>query len=137
MTESALWAEELDPELSQGDVFRPTWDIDLPERAGPVIVISHGCDIEKNAFPLVADVVLASGTDVSSLGHLKKHRVWHGLWLVGLPEMDAWVNLRTIRPFRRDIMQDRLKYRIASMTEDGRMALSAKLFSFVSRTVPS
>lgn len=130
-----MFATQLEAQLSAGDVFRQDWDSDRADSIGPVVVFSHDCDIDKNPAPLVAKIVADANTPSGLLGDIKRGRVWHALYLEGCAE-PGWVNLRTIQPVARDLLLGRLDRRLHSMTPDGRLALAAKFFQFLARTLP-
>ncbi len=120
--------------LSQGDVFDSGWDDDLPDPVGPLIVLSHDCEVDKSQSLLVASLVLANDTPPSLLGHIKVGRVFHAFYLHGVT--DAWVNFRTTHPINKSVLLAGLHRRRASMTSDGKDSLAAKYFSFLTRSLP-
>lgn len=136
MISDGLFAADVAQELSQGDVFHPNWDIDRAEPIGPVVVLSHDCEIDKSPTTLVAQIELPANTPDGLLGHIKSGRVWHALWL-GAPAIEGWINFRTIRPIETALLLSRTAYRVASMTVDGRDLLTARILGFLTRGLPS
>src|SRR2546430_580173 len=108
----ALCTAQLDPQLSQGDVFRPDWDDDRDPAIGSVIVISWGSDIDKSDTVLVADTTADGDTEQGLLASIRGGKVWHALYL---PEVGRWINLRTIRPLDKVPFIERLDRRLRSM----------------------
>lgn len=102
---------------------------------GPVVIFSHECDIRKSPTILVADIESDADTEPGLLGHVRSARAFHGYYLDGCRE-PGWVNLRTIRPVLRDPLVERIDRRLHSMTDQGRLALAMKTFSFMTRTLP-
>jgi hypothetical protein len=114
-------------------VFRANWDDDQPTPVGPVIVFSHGCEIDKaHDTVLVASVVSQAQTPADQWGHIITGKVAHGLWLEDCAE-PGWVNLRTLRPFPKAPLQQHLDRRLHSMTPEGRVYLAGGLFAFLTR----
>ena len=131
-----MFAPQLDPELSPGDIFGRDWDNDRAVRLGPVVVFSHGCEVDKCQTVHVASLVSDSDTDPSLLGNIRSGRVWHALYLPGCAE-PGWINLRTLRPMERQLLLERLDRRLHSMTDVGRNAIATKFFQFLTRTLPA
>lgn len=130
-----LFATTLEPELSPGDVFRRDWDNDRADPLGPIVVFNHGCDIDKCGIVLVARITSDSDTEPGLLGNIKSGRVWHAHYLNGCGE-PGWVNLRTVHPVEGKLLLLRLDRRIHSMTDDGRLMLAGRFFSYMTRTLP-
>lgn len=130
-----LLAASLEVELSPGDIYPKGWDDDRADPFGPVIVMSHGCEIDKSPVILIAALEAAATTDPGLLGYLRQGRVFHGLLLEELPEL-AWVNLRTSRYVPRDRFLELLDSRAHSMSSEGRLLLATKFFSNMMRALP-
>jgi hypothetical protein len=130
-----MFASSIEPDLSPGDIFPTGWDADRADSIGPICIFSHGCDIDKSETVLVADIVLASETAGGLLGDMKRGRVWHAFYLEGSAEA-GWVNLRTLRQVPKVQLFQNLNRRSHSMNDEGRALLNAKVFSFLSRTLP-
>jgi hypothetical protein len=129
----ALFTAQLDPQLSQGDLFRPDWDDDRDLVVGSVIVISWGSEIDKSDTILVADTTADGETEQGLLASIRGGKVWHGLYL---PEVGRWINLRTIRPLAKVPFIERLDQRSRSMTPEGRAAIAGAVFAFLTRRSP-
>lgn len=99
------------------------------------MVLSNDCDIDKSDTVLCVTVVPDEAATPSLLGDLKRGRVFHGLYLEGI-EGGGWINLRTIAPVGRSLLLENLAQRLRSMTDDGRVALAAKVFGFLTRSLP-
>jgi hypothetical protein len=98
-------------------------------------VLNNDCEIDKCETILVAQVRTTADAGGGLWGHIKSGRVWHALWLEGLmPEQ--WVNLRTIHQVPRALLLERRDKRLASMTADGKLALSQKIFQWMTHSVP-
>lgn len=130
-----LFSASIENELCPGDVFRAGWDVDQAQSLGSIVVLSHGCDIDKSDTVLVSKVVSSQDTPRDLLGNLRAGRVWHGLYLDGSSE-PGWANLRTIQPVEKAILLSRLNSRLHSMCEEGRQALAAKVYQYLTRTLP-
>lgn len=130
-----VFAGALEDALSQGDVFPPSWDQDLGGAFGGIIVISENCEIDKPGCDtvLVASLTRDHDTDPALLGGIKGGRVWWALHLTG---QGYWVSLRTIRPVLKAPLRAHLGRRALSMTDLGRMAVAAKIFSFLTMKLP-
>src|SRR2546427_757208 len=130
-----LCTAQLEPQLSQGDVFNPDWDNDrAPTSLGSVIVISWGSEIDKSDTIHVADTIAEADAEAGMLANILGGRVWNAAHFT---EIHRWVNLRTIRPVARNLFgDDRLDHRMCSMTPGGRLVLVGRIFSFLTRTLP-
>jgi hypothetical protein len=131
---AVLIASSLDPELSPGDVFPAGWDADRTD-IGPVVVCSHGCDIDKSSTVLVAEFTPADTMDPGMLGNARSRRVWH-LFYLNEPPIEGCVNFRKVFTVPKARLLERMESRDASMTDDGRMELATRFFSFLTRTLP-
>jgi hypothetical protein len=129
----ALFTAQLDPQLSQGDVFRPDWDNDRATTIGSVIVISWGSEIDKSDTILAADTPADADTDPGFLANVQGGKVWRALYL---QEIRRWIDLRTIRPVDKVPFIERLDRRLRSMTTEGRNAVSGAIFAFLTRRRP-
>lgn len=130
----ALFATQLDAQLSQGDVFGPDWDNDRAPSMGSVIVVSEGCDIENSPDTVLVAKTLPDGeTEPGLLANIRGGRVWRALHI---EELGMWVNLRTIQPAPKEHFEGRLDRRLASMTPEGRNALAGKVFAFLTHRLP-
>ncbi len=126
-----MFAESVRAQLSQGDLYLAGWT----EGADALVVLSNDCDIDKADTVLAVRVVSDNATAPSLLGDIKRGRVFHALYLEGLPD-GGWANLRTIWPISRAVLLDSLPRRSFSMSDDGRIALAAKVFGFLTRSLP-
>jgi hypothetical protein len=120
--------------LSPGDVFPADWDSDCDDPAGPIIVFSHGCDIDKPACTtlLVATLESDVSTDGWLLEKIKSHQVWHAIHLPGCA-FPSWINLRTLRQLEKARLSARIDKRIQSMSDDGCLYLAQRTFEFLTR----
>lgn len=132
-----LVANQLDPELSQGDVFPEGWDADRAAPLGSVIVLSEGCEIENAPTVLVAPLIRDHQTAEGEgfLGDVKRGRVWRAFHIAEL-EQPGWVNLRGCRFIDKELLESRLERRECSLSSLGRMALAGRVFAFLTHTLP-
>lgn len=96
-------------------------------------MLSHGCDIDKTSKVLVAHLAGVADAPDGLWGNIRAGRVWHALHI---PGTQFWVNLRDIRMVEKELLAERLDARSHGMTDDGRKALAAKVFSFLARVLP-
>ena len=129
-----LFTAQLDPQLSQGDLFAADWDNDRTPHRGSVIVLSEGCDIEHSPETVLVAVAEDEGaSDPTFVSNVKKGKVF---WAFALEGMGRWANLRTTYPESKVALQAKLSSRLCSMTENGRVALATKYFSFLTHSKP-
>ncbi len=128
-----LFTAQLDPQLSQGDVFRPDLDNDRAPALGSVIVISWGSEIDKSDTILVADTPPDGETEAGLLAQIRGGHVWRALYL---GEIGRWIDLRTIRAVEKGLFLQRLDRRLRSMTPEGRNAVAGAIFAFLTRRRP-
>jgi hypothetical protein len=126
-----LFADALRAELSQGDIYPENWT----QGESSLVVLSNDCEIDKSPIVLVVRIVADASTSPSLLGDIKRGRVFHALYLEG-NALGGWANLRTIGPTHRDPLLENIGRRAASMHEEARIAFAAKVFSFLTRTLP-
>jgi hypothetical protein len=129
-------AARLCERLSQGDIFPPQWDDDIGRIEGPIVVITHNCEIDKTTGVLVADYVLKEQADPGLWGALVKNASARG-WLIPDTAQAGYVNFRTLRALPSDLLNARLQRRMHSMTADGRDVLALKLYQFLRRHLPN
>src|SRR5574341_458304 len=130
----ALFTAQLDPQLSQGDLFRPDWDSDRAPALGSVVIISENCDVENSPDTiLVADAVADAQTEAGLLAHIRGGKVWRAFHLA---QFGRWINLRSTRPVQKQLFDGRLDARLASMTPEGQNALAGKMFSSLTHRLP-
>lgn len=130
-----LFADALDPQLSQGDIFPPDWDYDQRQRLGPLLLLSHSCEVDKSTAVLAADIVTDLQTPAGLLGDIRRGRVFHTFYLEG-STFGGWANLRTARPIDCALLRSHVARRTQPMSEEGRAALAGKFFSFLTRALP-
>jgi hypothetical protein len=128
---AGLFAESLRAQLSQGDIYPDSWIQGAPH----IVVLNNDCDIDKSDRLLAIEVIPDDLTPKGILGDIKRGRVFHALYLEGLPA-GGWANLRTITGVSRTLLLENLSQRSHSMTDEGRVVLAAKVFSFLTRSLP-
>ncbi len=129
----ALFTAQLEPQLSQGDVFRSDWDNDRNPAMGSVIVVSWGSEIDNSDTIHVADTPADADTEAGLRTQIQGGNVWRALHLA---EIQRWINLRTLRPVDKTLFIERLDRRLRSMTNEGRNAMAGALFAFLTRRRP-
>jgi hypothetical protein len=97
--------------------------------------LSHECEIDKSPATILVVGLEVEERDRGLLGNIRRGRVWHALDLEGC-SIQAWMNLRKIKTVPTQLLLDRLDRRINSMTVEGRRALAAKVFQWLTRTLP-
>ena len=129
--------------LGQGDLFR---DLDLSGTAGElldlvpngVLVLDHECQIDKPRTSGVICVGTALITDLHQgvAGHVRSGRIHHTMFLPGIiDQAEQYADLRFQFRLPKQRLEDAMAQgrRVASMTEEGRLALQESIFRYYAR----
>ena len=138
-----MFLPQLRAALSQGDVFK---DIRINEIVGgvdgavSVVLLSHDCEFEKKVeHALVVRVFSADAVQAGIWGDIRRGRVLNDVYLPKVGNRpEGFVNFRYIQrvPKADLITASDAGRRVLSMTDDGRQALVAYLYRFLTRSLP-
>lgn len=137
-----MYLEKPSAEVSQGDIFRslPLTSVQEGEgqaqvQHGPAILLTQDCEYDKpsTVSVLVAEVRLLSGIPAGSQGNVRRNRVASAFYLppqADLPE--SYVDFRTIGRVAKRLAAEQASAngRLASLTEEARLALQRQLAGF-------
>lgn len=140
-----MFAPSLTTELSQGDIVD---DIEIteafstpPSSLERVVVVTNDCDIDKRSqdILLVARVWPIDRVEEQNkglAGSIRKGRVAAAMLLGPHPDLpESFVDFRFLFRVPRDACMEAMNRgrRLASMSEDGRLAVLARLYSYFAR----
>ena len=129
--------------LGQGDLFA---GISLTGTAGhfdglepyAILVLDHECQVAKpkSSHVICTAVFPLETLDSSNQGNVRAGSVRHAMWVPGVAGgADAFADFRYVCRIPKDLLEKGIEdnKRVASMTEDGRVALQEFIFRHFAR----
>lgn len=146
-----LYADEIRSEVSQGDLFSEVpiayVNINAPQKLRVervlAIILTHDCEYDKpnNHYCLVARIRSLDHVPTGSQGNIRNHRTRRAFYLPANSGViaESYVDLRDIDRVAKATIEDLVRNgcRLASLSEDGRLALQQQLAMFFGLPFPA